>query len=187
MIAELNALEICHRYLRGMVRRSGVYVDATAGRGRDTELLCRLAGAAGVVYAFDIQREAVTATRARLEQAGLLPRARLIHGGHERMADHVPSAHGVVFNFGFLPGGDHSVFTRAETSLAALDAAAALLEPGGFLALTLYSGGPNGYAERDAVLSWLEALDQRRFTALVCRFANRKDDPPLFAAVEKHP
>ena len=36
----------------------------------------------------------------------------------------------VVFNFGRLPGGDPSIFTRSDTSVAALEAALRLLKPG---------------------------------------------------------
>ena len=85
----------------------------------------------------------------------------------------------VVFNFGRLPGGDPHIFTRAESSLAAIDAGLALLKRGGVMAIALYYGGENGYGERDAVLEHLKALDDRRFTVLACDWANRKHDPPL--------
>ena len=50
---------------------------------------------------------------------------------------------------------------------------------GGVMAIALYYGGENGYDERDAVLAHLETLDQRRFTVLSCRWANRRGDPPM--------
>ena len=85
----------------------------------------------------------------------------------------------IVFNFGRLPGGDPHIFTTAATSLPAIDAGLALLRPGGVMALALYYGKENGYAERDAVLAHLRALDDRRFTVLVCDWLNRRNDPPL--------
>ena len=38
-------------------------IDATAGKGRDTALLCRLTGENGRVLAFDVQEDAVRQTR----------------------------------------------------------------------------------------------------------------------------
>ena len=85
----------------------------------------------------------------------------------------------IVFNFGRLPGGDPKIFTRADTSVEAVRVGLSLLRPGGVLAIALYYGGENGYEERDRVLQCLEELDQRRFSVLACRWANRRGDPPM--------
>lgn len=85
----------------------------------------------------------------------------------------------MVFNFGRLPGGDPSIFTRSDTSVAALEAALRLLKSGGVIAIALYYGGANGYGERDAVMTWLETLDDRKFSVLRCDWANRRNDPPV--------
>ena len=54
-----NTLGLVHEFLRRHVKEGDFCIDATAGRGRDTALLCRLTGERGTVLAFDIQREAV--------------------------------------------------------------------------------------------------------------------------------
>ena len=54
-----------------------------------------------------------------------------------------------------------------------------LLKPGGVIAIALYYGGANGYGERDAVMTWLETLDDRRYSVLRCDWANRRNDPPM--------
>ena len=51
---QLNTLGLVHEFLRQTVRPGAVCIDATAGKGRDTALLCRLAGETGRVLAFDI-------------------------------------------------------------------------------------------------------------------------------------
>ena len=84
-----------------------------------------------------------------------------------------------MFNLGRLPGGNPKIFTHAATSVEAIGNGLELLRPGGVMAIALYYGGENGYEERDAVLSFLETLDQRRFTVLSCRWANRRGEPPL--------
>lgn len=176
---QLNTLGAVHEFLRRQVRPGAVCVDATAGRGRDTALLCRLAGEAGRVLAFDIQPEAIRQTRALLEKEGLC--AEVIQDSHSHMEAYLPpeTADCVVFNFGRLPGGDPAVFTTADTSLPAIDAGLRLLKPGGVMALALYYGGANGYAERDAVLTHLQTLDAKSFTVLRCDWLNRRNDPPI--------
>lgn len=176
---ELNTLRMVHAFLRRSVSPGSLCIDATAGKGRDTALLCRLAGPTGRVLAFDIQPQAVAQTKALLDAEGLTAEVVLDSHAHMERYAQPETVDCVVFNFGRLPGGDPSIFTRADTSVAALDAAARLLKPGGSIAIALYYGGANGYSERDAVLNWAEGLDDRRFSVLRCDWANRRGDPPM--------
>ena len=57
-----NSLALTHSFMARHVRSGAFCIDATAGRGRDTVLLARLAGPAGRVLALDVQEEAVEAT-----------------------------------------------------------------------------------------------------------------------------
>ncbi|MDY5972358.1 MAG: class I SAM-dependent methyltransferase [Butyricicoccus sp.] len=175
----LNTLGLAHDFLRRQVKPGAVCIDATAGRGRDTALLCRLAGPAGRVLAFDIQADAVRQTRKLLEQEGLT--AEVIQDSHANMEQYAApeTVDCIVFNFGRLPGGDPHIFTVAESSIAAIDAGIRLLKPGGVMSLSLYYGGANGYDERDAILAHLRTLDDRRCSVLVCDWANRRNDPPM--------
>lgn len=176
---QLNTLSMVHEFLKRTVRPGDFCIDATAGRGRDTALLCRLTGETGRVLAFDIQEAAVEQTDALLAAEGLTAEVILdSHANMERYAA-AETVDCIVFNFGRLPGGDPMVFTRADTSVAALEAGLQLLKPGGTMAIALYYGGANGYGERDAVLAWLETLDDRRFSVLRCDWANRRNDPPM--------
>ena len=175
----LNTLSMVHRFLEQTVRPGSFCIDATAGKGRDTALLCRLAGEMGRVLAFDIQQAAVDQTKALLAAEGLTAEVILDSHAHMERYAEAGTVDCVVFNFGRLPGGDPAVFTRAESSVAALDAALRVLKPGGAVAIALYYGGANGYGERDAVLAWLETLDDRQFSALRCDWANRRNDPPM--------
>lgn len=176
---QLNTLSMVHEFLRQHVREGAFCIDATAGKGRDTALLCRLAGERGRVMAFDIQQDAVAQTRALLAQEGLSAEVFLdSHANMERYAER-ETVDCIVFNFGRLPGGDPTKFTTAETSLPAVDAGLKLLKKGGLMALALYYGKENGYEERDAILAHLRELDDRTYTVLGCEWMNRKNDPPL--------
>lgn len=136
-----NALKLCHAFWRERLRPGMTCVDATAGRGRDAEVLCRLIGETGHLYALDIQADAIESTRQRLTEAGLMGRATLIHASHRRMAEYVPAADAVVFNLGYLPHGDHAIGTTAAESIPAVEAALSILAEDGFVTICLYYGG----------------------------------------------
>ena len=176
---QLNTLSMVHEFLKQHVRPGAVCIDATAGKGRDTALLCRLTGETGRVLAFDIQQEAVDQTRALLEQEGLTAEVYLDSHAHMEQYADAESVDCVVFNFGRLPGGDPHIVTKANSSLQAIDAGLRLLKVGGVMAIALYYGKENGYEERDAILSHLETLDDRKFSVLACRWSNRRSDPPM--------
>ena len=176
---QLNTLSMVHEFLKQHVAPGAFCIDATAGKGRDTALLCRLTGESGHVLAFDIQPDATAQTKALLAAEGL--NAEVILDTHAHMEQYAApeTVDCVVFNFGRLPGGDPAVFTRAESSVAAINAGLRLLKPGGVMAIALYYGKENGYEERDAVLAYLRGLDDRCFSVLCCDWANRRNDPPM--------
>lgn len=177
----INALSIAHHFLSEVVRPGQTIIDATAGNGGDTLYLCQLLQGQGRVIAFDIQQEAVDNTRARLAGAGYEGIAEVICRGHQHMAEYAEaeSIDGIVFNFGWLPGGDHDIFTKKESSIAAIRAGLELLKPGGFMSLCVYYGRNNGYTERDGILELMEQVDSRKFTVLQIGFPNRRNDPPF--------
>ena len=163
-------------------------VDATMGNGGDTLWLCRSVGPQGHVYAFDIQPEAVSRTRTALQAAGLMDRATLFCEGHQHMARCVPEpVDAVMFNLGWLPGAPHGVTTRVDTTLRAVDAALTLLKPGGVTTVCVYPGHDEGARELAALTQWAGALDSRRFDALIERYVNQPNDPPVLIAVRRRP
>ena len=176
---QLNTLGVVHEFLRRHVKEGAFCIDATAGRGRDTALLCRLAGKEGRVLAFDIQQSAVDQTRTLLEREGLSAQVILDSHAHMERYAQAGMVDCVVFNFGRLPGGDPHIFTRAESSVAAIDAGLRLLRPRGVMAIALYYGKENGYRERDAILQYLQTIDDRMYSVLCCEWSNRRGEPPM--------
>lgn len=176
---QLNTLGMVHEFLQKSVKSGALCIDATAGKGRDTALLCRLAGPEGRVLAFDIQQDAIDQTRALLKQEGLQAEVYLdSHANMEQYAS-AESVDCVVFNFGRLPGGDPKIVTLADSSLRAIDAGLRLLKPHGVMAIALYYGKENGYEERDAILAHLKTIDDKVYSVLCCQWSNRRGEPPM--------
>mgnify|MGYP000756219540 CR=1 FL=1 len=179
---DLTAVKFVQDFLAARLVHPRLCVDATCGNGGDTAFLCNLTAPAGRVLAFDVQPEAIRSTRARLEQADVpADRYSLICGSHADLLQYVQpgTADAVMFNFGWLPGADHGVFSTAQSSIPALQAALQAVRPGGIVSAILYSGAVIGSDEKQAVLRFLRALPLKSFTVLVCDFANWAETAPL--------
>lgn len=177
----VSALSLAHEFVRRYVRPGGLCIDATAGRGGDTALLCSLVGEQGRVIAFDIQQDAVDSTRALLRERGYENIGEVVLDSHANMENYAEpdSVDCITFNLGWLPGGDHSIFTHAQSSIAAIEAGLRLLRPGGGMSVCIYYGRDCGFAERDALLDYLPTLDHRKYTVLTTQFSNRPNNPPI--------
>ena len=184
----LNTLWLAHKFVSEHVCPGDFCIDATAGRGRDTAFLCELVGESGRVLAFDIQPDAVRQTRELIQTRGFSDRTRVILDSHANMEVYASpeSVDCILFNFGWLPGGDHAIFTRPESSIPAIEAGLRLLKPGGVMSLCIYYGGSSGYyGERDALFEYLSTLDSQKYTVIVHTFHNRTGDPPIPVEVYK--
>lgn len=179
--------EWCHHFIRNHVKEGEFCIDATAGNGNDTLLLCELVGEKGKVIAFDIQDEAVTNTKKRLEEHGVLERAEVLQESHVNMSKYAEegTVSCIVFNFGYLPGGDHELATRKETSVMAIHEGLRLLKKGGMMSLCIYSGGDSGFEERDAILSEIKQLDGKKYLVIVSEYYNRPNNPPIPVTIVK--
>ncbi len=177
----LNTLFLAHKFVSEHVHPGDFCIDATAGKGRDTVFLCDLVKETGKVLAFDIQPDAVTLTQALVSQHGYNQIASVILDSHSNMEQYAApeTVDCIMFNFGWLPGGNHAIFTHPDTSIPAIEAGLRLLKPGGVMSLCIYYGGESGYEERDALLAYLATIDNQKYTVIVNTFLNRSGDPPI--------
>ncbi len=162
-----------HREVAAILREGDLAIDATAGNGHDTLFLAQQVGSTGRVIAFDIQEEAIRSTRARLKAAGVAETVTLIHRSHAAIATRVEpgSASAVMFNLGYLPGGDHTVITQEKETLDGLrQSLVALRNDGGLLCIVCYPGHPGGLEESEAVTKWATGLDNSHYrTEIISR------------------
>lgn len=171
----------CHNIILSQAVRGGLYVDATMGNGNDTLFLCKMTEKSGHVWAFDIQETAIKNTARLLASHGFTDTATLIRDGHEHMSDYLSpgSADVICFNFGYLPGGSHSLATRPDTSMEAIRQGLDILKPGGMMSLCIYSGGDTGFEEKECILKLLKSLPPRQYTVILSDYYNRGNFPPL--------
>jgi 16S rRNA C1402 N4-methylase RsmH len=153
--------------VRRRLRPGDAVVDATAGNGQDTLFLARCVGENGRVYAFDLQSQALAQTQTLLEREApeLISCVTTVLAGHETMAEVIPPQHvgnlgAVMFNLGYLPGGDPKLITRPETTALALKIAAKWLRSGGILSVVVYTGHAGAAAEEEYVKQFFFGLTQ---------------------------
>ncbi|MDE3045216.1 MAG: methyltransferase domain-containing protein [Verrucomicrobiota bacterium] len=152
-------LLLAHEYWRNHLRPSDFAIDMTCGNGHDTLLLSDCLPL-GLVYAIDIQEQAVKNTRMRLEGRSNI---HLFHQSHETLPPLPKAPALIVYNLGYLPGGDKSITTQTETTLRSLQASLAALAPDGALSITCYPGHEEGAREETAVRAWVNSLSEKKF------------------------
>lgn len=179
-------LERAHAIVQCHLSEGDVAVDATVGNGHDTLFLAGAVGETGRVVGFDVQAQALSSARERLEDADCMERVRLYECGHEQMqrvlgeADRPPAA--VMFNLGYLPGSDKEETTQVDTTLDALEQTRDLLAPGGVVTLVCYPGHAGGEEETRAVRSWCAALDSSQWRVQRHTVLNARRTPPELIA-----
>ncbi|PKM81325.1 MAG: 16S rRNA (cytosine(1402)-N(4))-methyltransferase [Firmicutes bacterium HGW-Firmicutes-14] len=175
-----NIVEIAHNYININLKPGGVAVDATVGNGKDTLFLARRVGKSGRVYGFDIQRQAVETTAELLALHGYVDNVKLFNESHELVRKKIPEpVDTVVFNLGYLPGGDHGIVTRAESTVRAVEDCLEILKPGGLICLVVYTGHPGGQKEQLRLETLLQGLDKRNFCVAKINYINRERAPYL--------
>lgn len=173
----------------GYIGESNVLIDATCGNGHDTLRLAQFSPSK--LYAFDRQPDAVSATRDRLIAEGFESQLddgtiSLICDSHEYMTEYVEEpANVIVFNLGYLPGGDKNFVTTSASTISAVISSLQLLAQNGLLCITMYSGHPEGYEEKEALLMFAMDLDPSLYHVSYISMANQPNFPPEILLVTK--
>ncbi|MFS0644268.1 class I SAM-dependent methyltransferase [Siminovitchia sp. 179-K 8D1 HS] len=185
-----GVLSFTRTVMQRVVRPGGFVVDATVGNGHDTLFLAQLVGEKGQVFGYDIQQEAIAHTKKQLRERGLLERVTLFQTGHEHISETIPeqihgSLSGAMFNLGYLPGGDKSIVTKAETTIMAVNQLLKMMASGGIIVLVVYHGHKEGEKERDQLIEFSRSLDQDVVQVLQYAFINQRNNAPFVLAFEK--
>ena len=170
------------------IKEGDTVVDFTMGNGNDTLFLSKAVGESGQVYAFDIQEDALTSTRAHLEANGAPENYTLICASHHRVKEFVtePIKAG-MFNLGYLPrSGRKAVTTMRETTMPAVQAAIELLAPDGVLIVAIYPGHEEGALEGEMLREYFSSLSKYRICPSEFKILNSPTSPYFFL-VEKSP
>ena len=177
-----DTTELAKLFCEKYIDKDGVAVDATCGNGHDT---LWLAERCAHVYAFDIQAAAIENTRVLLAENGR-ENVSIICDSHAEMTKYVGEPVSLVmFNLGYLPGGDKTLSTGSDSTLRALEQSIGLLAVNGLVCVIMYWGHPQGAEERRAVLDWAATLDKGMFHCVHTDMINQPNCPPEILLITK--
>lgn len=182
-----HAVAFSHQLLQEALYEGDTVIDATCGNGNDTLFLSSLVGESGRVFAFDVQQQAIEATRRKLTENEITNTC-LLHRSHEDVGQYLEETEeigGAVFNLGYLPGSDKSIITKGEETVFAVKTMLPFLRKQGIIVLVIYHGHDGGAKEKETVLPYVTSLDQKRFTVLQYGFINQRNHPPFVIAIGK--
>lgn len=180
----VGILQLAKDRLAQNANESGIYIDFTMGRGRDTLFLCSIAPK-GKVYSFDIQPSALEQTAELLRQNNI-SNAELILDSHDNFPKYYSGEiDGGLFNLGFLPGGDKSITTRRGSTLSAVKSAMAALKHGGAIGVAVYPGHEEGRLEGEQLQQYFSMIDKKEYDIFIYRLLNVPDSPYMMI-IERH-
>lgn len=142
------SVELAHQLLIQVPERTFA-LDATCGNGHDTLFLAQHYER---VMGIDIQPLAIKRT---LQRTSKCSNVKILLHPHETVHELIPNPiDAILFNLGFLPGGDRRIITHKETTILALQRLLPLLKRGGKCILVLYSQHDQGL-ESNSILAYL--------------------------------
>lgn len=167
-------IELARRLWREHLQPGDLTIDATLGNGHDALFLHELGC---VVVGLDIQETALKAAKIRIGERPI----RLVHLSHEKISSLVlpkpPQL--IVYNLGYLPGGDKGITTLLESTLKSVEEGLKILSPKGALSITCYPGHDEGLREEEALTQWASQLESKRWDVCHHRWLNRPRAPSL--------
>ncbi|UWM92138.1 tRNA (mnm(5)s(2)U34)-methyltransferase [Streptococcus parauberis] len=175
-------IQLSHEFLKEVLTQDSLFVDATMGNGNDTLYFAPLVKE---VIAFDIQEEALLATRKKLD-AIHVNNVQLILDGHQHVDKYTDKIDGAIFNLGYLPSANKDLVTKPDTTILALEKIIERLAVGGRIAIMVYYGHEGGQEERKALMAYLSKLNQKEITVMTYQAINQVNNPPYLVMIEKN-
>ena len=172
-----NISELAHNIVKAHCPNTNLAIDATLGNGYDTDFLSRIFRK---VYAFDIQSDVIDQNKAKG-----LKNVEYILDSHENFIKYITSADCIMYNLGFLPGGDKSITTLTSSTISSMQMATNILNSNGIISIAIYEGHQEGRREKDAIMNFVSTLPKNKFGVMSHSVINRENAPSLII-IEKN-
>lgn len=170
--------ELSHDIVKKYCTNFNVAVDATLGNGYDTDFLSSLFLK---VYSFDIQNIAIENYKNNKKNNVIL-----INSSHSNINNYVKERPDcIIFNLGYLPGGDKNVTTMASSTIESLKTSLKILNNGGIIIVCIYTGHKEGKKEEECILNFVQNLSKKEFSTVLHTYVNRQNNPPKLLVIEK--
>lgn len=179
-------IDLAHQYWQKVLKQGDTVIDATCGNGHDAAALAEMLESCGggSVVAIDLQHSAIEASKERCSKWLSSPTQvaiTFINGSHTQFPQTVISGSIalIVYNLGYLPGGDKAVTTLTSSTLESLEKALELIRHGGAISITCYPGHEEGKREEERLLEFVAGLSPEKWSCCHHRWLNRRNAPSL--------
>lgn len=176
-----------HSIIKPHLFAGAVCADMTAGRGRDSLFMLKNTEPDGIVYAFDIQKEAVRLTSELLKKHGISQcRYKVLKRCHSETASILPSPPDIIiYNLGYLPGGDKTKTTLAPTTIKSIKQSCGIVNPGGIISIAIYKGHPEGMTECENIKKFAQTLNTKTYKCVSMTYLNAEATAPEYLLIQK--
>ncbi|MBB6623893.1 class I SAM-dependent methyltransferase [Clostridium gasigenes] len=173
-VADISNLS--HFIIKNFLENRVVAIDGTLGNGFDTDFL---SDNFEKVYSFEIQKDACNKYKNKNN-------VKVINDSHHLFKDYVKEdVDCIMYNLGFLPGGDKGITTMHITSLQSIKIGLEMLKSGGIMTICIYKGHIEGQIEGTCILSYLSKLPKSKYGVMSHNYLNRAEAAPLLVVIEK--
>lgn len=158
-----------------------IAADMTLGKGNDSKYILENTGVERL-YSFDIQKEAEVKSKKLI---GEDPRFVFHLASHDKVEEYIKEGLDlVVYNLGYLPGGDKEITTKYNSTIKSLEKTLKLLNPQGLIIITIYPGHPAGKIESEKLEEFLAQIDSKKYAVMKLTYQNRPNNPPYLMVIE---
>ena len=169
---------LTHYIVKTFVKEKKVAIDATLGNGFDTDFLSDVFD---IVYSFDIQKIACDKYKEN-EKSNVT----VINDSHDKFLKYIDvNVNCIIYNLGFLPGGDKSITTTYNSSLESIKVGLDILESEGIMLITAYRGHDEGLSEYNYINEYLNTLPKKNYAVMKHEIINRSNKSPVLFVIEK--
>lgn len=169
---------LSHYIIEKFIEKKDVAIDATLGNGHDCNFLSSIFKK---VYAFDIQEEACINYK-NLHNDNVI----VINDSHHKFTEYIKEdVNCIIYNLGFLPGGNKNITTLANTTLDSIKCGLEILVSGGIMAIAIYKGHNEGLEEENAIIKYAQELPKNVYGVMIHQYLNRSSASPVLIIIEK--
>ncbi|MGL5379721.1 tRNA (mnm(5)s(2)U34)-methyltransferase [Clostridium sp.] len=170
--------DISHYIINNFLENKDKAIDCTLGNGFDTDFLSENFNE---VISFDIQKIACDNYILKNKE-----NVRVINDSHHKLGVYIEgTVDCIMYNLGFLPGGDKEITTLHQTSLESIKQGLEILNSGGIMSICIYKGHNEGKKEESCILEYLKELPKNKFGVMSHNYLNRVDTAPSLVIIEK--
>lgn len=170
--------QISHYIIKNFLEDKSIAIDGTLGNGYDSDFLSENFIK---VYSFDIQKEACEKYISKNKNNVLV-----ICDSHHKFNDYVQEpVNCIIYNLGFLPGGNKSITTKHDTTLKSIQIGLDIMASGGIMCISIYKGHNEGKIEESCIMEYLSKLPKSKYGVMTHTFHNRSKTSPSLVVIEK--